>query len=121
MSFRFGPPVLSFLLSLPALVLAGALVAAGPAAAGDPAAGKRKAQACQACHGIDGIATMPMAPNIAGNNELYLRNQLQAFRSGKRTNEMMSVVAQSLSDADIADLAAWYAAIEIEVTLPELN
>ncbi|MEX0759723.1 MAG: cytochrome c, partial [Tistlia sp.] len=107
------------LLALAAAALAvPALVA--PALAGDVGAGRRKAIACQACHGLDGLATMPMAPNIAGNNELYLQNQLKAFRSGARSNEMMSVVAKDLSDADIADLAAWYAAIEISVTLPDL-
>ncbi len=110
------PPALP---SAAVLLLLAGLAGAAPAVAGDLAAGRQKAQACRACHGLDGIATMPMAPNIAGNNELYLRNQLEAFRSGKRTNEMMSVVAKGLSDQDIADLAAWYGAIEIEVTLPD--
>ncbi len=45
--------------------------------------------------------------------------QLKAFRSGKRTHEIMSVIAKDLSDEDMADLAAWYAAIKIEATLPE--
>jgi cytochrome c553 len=63
---------------------------------------------------------MPMAPNIAGNSELYLQKQLKAFRAGTRTDELMSVVAKGLSDADIGDLAAWYAAIEISVTPPDL-
>lgn len=106
---------------VPALLLLwGLAAAAAPVMAGDPAAGRRKAQACQACHGLDGIATMPMAPNIAGNDELYLQKQLKAFRSGTRTDEMMSVVAEGLTDADIADLAAWYAAIAITVIPPTL-
>lgn len=104
-----------------ALLAASAVPAATSALAGDLAAGREKAQVCQTCHGIDGIATMPMAPNIAGNNELYLRKQLEAFRSGQRTDEMMSVVAEGLSDEDIADLAAWYSAIEITVKLPDVQ
>jgi cytochrome c553 len=62
---------------------------------------------------------MPMAPNIAGHSDIYLVKQLRAFRSGERENPMMSVVAQGLSDAEIEDLAAWYSAIEVEVTLPD--
>jgi cytochrome c553 len=62
---------------------------------------------------------MPIAPHIAGESQVYLETQLKAFRSGKRENEIMSVVAAGLSDEDISDLAAWYASIEISVTLPE--
>lgn len=76
-------------------------------------------QKCQVCHGIDGIAKMPVAPHLAGESEIYLQMQLKAFRSGKRENEMMTVVAKDLSDADISDLAAWYASIEISVKMPE--
>jgi len=90
-----------------------------PAAAADAAAGRRKAQQCQTCHGIDGIAKIPIAPHIAGESQIYLDTQLKAFRSGKRVHEMMSVVAKDLSDEDIADLSAWYASITIKATLPE--
>ena len=62
---------------------------------------------------------MPDAPNIAGNPEPYLVRQLDAFRKGERQNEMMSVVAKPLNDKDIADLAAYYAAIEVTVKVPE--
>jgi cytochrome c553 len=102
------------------LLAAGAalsLATAVPAA--DLENGRRLARQCAACHGIDGLATMPMAPNIAGHSDVYLVKQLRAFRSGERENAMMSVVAGGLSDADIDDLAAWYSAIEVEVTLPE--
>ncbi|MEO1531968.1 MAG: cytochrome c, partial [Pseudomonadota bacterium] len=67
----------------------------------------------------DGIARMPIAPHIAGENEQYLVTQLRAFRSGKREHEIMSVVAGGLSDEDINDLSAWYASIKFEVTVPE--
>ena len=101
------------------LVLFFGAVSVTPSLAGDAAAGRDKAAACRACHGLDGIARLPNAPHIAGESELYLIAQLRAFRSGERKSELMSVVAQSLSDDDIADLAAWYASIEFTVTLPE--
>ena len=87
--------------------------------AADAAAGRKKARACAACHGIDGVAKMPIAPHIAGESQVYLETQLKAFRSGKRENEIMSVVAGDLSDEDISDLAAWYSSIQFTVTLPE--
>jgi cytochrome c553 len=96
-----------------------ATLGAAESIAADAAAGRQKARACAACHGIDGIAKMPIAPHIAGESQVYLETQLKAFRSGKRENEIMSVVAAVLSDEDISDLAAWYASIEISVTLPE--
>ncbi len=87
------------------------LLAAPPALAGDAAAGKQKANQCQACHGLDGKAKLPDAPNLAGQNEIYLVKALGDFKSGARQNEMMSLVAPKLSDADIADLAAYYAGL----------
>jgi cytochrome c553 len=83
--------------------------------AGDVKAGRAKAMMCQACHGLDGLAKTPDAPNIAGQTEPYLMTQLQAFKSGVRKNDAMSVVAPSLSDKDIEDLSAYFAAIEISV------
>lgn len=104
----------------PVLILALAgLVLSTPAVAADAAAGRQKAGACRTCHGIDGIAKIPIAPHIAGENQIYLETQLKAFRSGKREHEIMSVVAQSLSDEDIADLSAWYSSIALSVTVPE--
>jgi cytochrome c553 len=62
---------------------------------------------------------MPESPNIAGSPEQYLARQLNAFRKGERKNEMMTVVVQPVSDQDVADLAAYYAAIEVTVKLPK--
>ncbi|MEA2929461.1 MAG: hypothetical protein QOG38_1889, partial [Hyphomicrobiales bacterium] len=87
-------------------------------AAGKIAAGRQKALQCQTCHGLDGLSKMPEAPNIAGSPEQYLARQLNAFRKGERKNEMMSVVVQPLSAQDVADLAAYYAAIEVTVKAP---
>jgi cytochrome c553 len=84
-------------------------------AAGDVKVGRAKALMCQACHGLDGLSKTPDAPNIAGQTEPYLVVQLQAFKSGARKNDAMSVVAPSLSDQDIDDLAAYFSAIEISI------
>src|SRR3954454_20693491 len=83
--------------------------------AGDVKAGRTKALMCQACHGLDGLSKTPDAPNIAAQIEPYLIVQLQAYKSGERKNDAMSVIAPSLSDTDIEDLAAYFSAIEINV------
>lgn len=92
------------------------LVAGGSVcSAGDVKAGRAKALMCQACHGLDGLSKVPDAPNIAGQTEPYIVAQLQAYKSGARKNDAMSVVAPSLSDTDVEDLAAYFSAIEINV------
>ena len=101
-----------------AAALAAAAAFSRPALAQDAAAGARKAVACQACHGLDGMSKLPEAPHLAGQPQMYLERSLRAYRSGERRNEVMSVVAKPLSDADIRDLAAFYAAIEIVVKAP---
>jgi cytochrome c553 len=98
-----------------AVVLLQPMVSAGDAAAQDVAAGRRKAIACQGCHGMDGLAKMPDAPNLAAQPANYLERELRAYRSGARRSEVMSVAAKALSDADIRDVAAYYAAIRIEI------
>jgi cytochrome c553 len=87
----------------------------GGAKAGDVTAGASRARTCEACHGLDGLAKIVEAPNLAGQNEQYLVKQLLAFKAGERHNEMMSVVVPTLSDKDIDDVAAYYSAIEIHV------
>lgn len=99
-----------------AVMLASTLPAA---AAGDPALGREKVVKCTQCHGRDGIGKLPIFPNIAGQKEDYLVAQLRAFRDGSRENQMMSFIAKDLSDEDIANLAAYYASIKVEVTPPE--
>ena len=94
-------------------------IAAVPSmATGDPKAGRKKALECQTCHGLDGVSKLPEAPNLSGQVETYLVKALNDYKSGARTNEMMSLVAPTLSDGDIADLAAWYASIEVTVQKP---
>lgn len=89
--------------------------AAGVHAQVGVAAGKAKAQACAVCHGPLGLSQLPNAPNLAGQPEIYLAEQLKAYRSGKRNHEVMSVVARPLSDEDIEQLSAWYASLAIEI------
>ncbi|NDW01103.1 cytochrome c [Salipiger sp. PrR002] len=103
-----------------ALMILGGLMLAGgsPLSAGDPAAGRKVANMCRTCHGIDGIAQIPIAPNIGGEPELYLESQLMAFKTGAREHEMMSVVAAGLTAQQISDVAAWYAAHTASATLP---
>jgi cytochrome c553 len=87
--------------------------------AGDPLSGKVKARACIPCHGKDGLSKRPDTPNIAGQNPFYMDQQLKKYRSGERPDPAMNVVASSLSDEEIADLVAYYAAIKITVEIPE--
>ena len=98
------------------LLLVTAAVLAGSAQARDPVAGKAKAGMCATCHGPLGISQLPNAPHLAGQPAIYVAEQLKAYRSGKRTNEVMGVIAKPLSDQDIDDLAAWYASIQLTVT-----
>ncbi|HEY9040075.1 MAG TPA: c-type cytochrome [Roseovarius sp.] len=96
------------------ILLAGAVVAQS---SGDPVEGRKLAGQCRTCHGIDGFATIPIAPHIGGEPAGYISSQLAAFREGTRTHEMMSVVAKSLTDQQIADLSAWYASHTVTATL----
>ena len=96
-----------------------ALGVGGPAsAAGDAAAGKKKALMCTACHGANGIATLPEAPNLAGQNPIYMIKVLRDYKSGERKNAQMTVVAGTLSDQDIEDLAAYFSSFRITVETP---
>lgn len=103
------------------ILCAGVAMAEVPAEAltGDEAAGKALAGQCRTCHGIDGFAKIPIAPHIGGENPAYIMHQLTAFREGTRVHEMMTVVAKSLSDQNIADLAAWYSGHTATAILPE--
>jgi len=98
-------------LSIP-VVLAALAFSFSPAQAGDAAAGKTKSTVCAACHGAAGVSANDLWPNLAGQKEGYLAAQMKAFRDGGRQNPMMSPMAAALSDADIADLAAYYSSLK---------
>jgi len=80
------------------------------ALAGDVEAGKIKSAMCSSCHGVNGISMSPLWPNLAGQKEQYLIKQIKAFRDGTRKDPMMAPMVAALSDADIENLAAYYAA-----------
>jgi cytochrome c553 len=84
--------------------------AATPALAADPEAGRRKATSCAACHGPDGNTTTAGMPSLAGQPAMYTHWQLIKFRDGRRKDAQMTPIAEKLGDADMADLAAFYAA-----------
>lgn len=82
---------------------------------GDIAAGKNRSASCVACHGMAGKVSVPMYPNLAGQNELYLEYSMQAYKKGERSGgqaEVMKAYVAGLSDRDIADLAAYYASLK---------
>lgn len=87
-------------------------VSATAMAGGDAAKGKAKAAACGACHGADGISKSPAFPNLKGQKEMYLNSQMKAFKSGARKNAIMNGQAKGLSDADMANLSAFYAGLK---------
>lgn len=70
---------------------------------------------CQTCHGMDGIASIAMTPNLSGQQKDYMIIQLQAYRDGKRQHPQMSIIAKNLSDADIDDVSEWYSNIKISI------
>jgi cytochrome c553 len=104
-----------------ALLLLALLPLADSHAAGNVAAGKRKALQCQTCHGLDGLSKLPEAPHIAGQPEPYLVKSLNDYRKGTRTHDMMTLVVRDLTDQDVADLSAYYAAIEVTVKPPDIR
>ncbi len=97
------------------LLAASLLVLSSTINAADIEAGKSKAILCAACHGSDGIATQPIYPNLAGQNEPYLASSLKAYRDKQRNGGMASIMqiqAANLSDDDIANLAAYFASLK---------
>ncbi len=82
-------------------------------AAGNVDAGRSKAQVCAGCHGVDGNATIPNYPSLAGQHAGYLVNQLKNFKSERRVNAIMKGQVANLSDQDMQDIAAYYASQKI--------
>jgi cytochrome c553 len=99
---------LFLLIAVDILVTVVALVR--PVQGADVEAGRRKAEACVACHGPGGNAVAAGMPSLAGMPVFYTHWQLIMFRDGRRKDAQMSPFAVNLSDADMGDLAAYYAA-----------
>lgn len=95
------------------------LVAAAPPATapGNAEAGEAKAGDCIGCHGENGISVDLPGPTLAGQKAAYLVESFLAYRTGTRTEEMMSAAAEGVSDEDAADLAAYYASLKCESAL----
>lgn len=92
----------------------------GAVQAADIAAGKVTAEnVCQTCHGMDGISIHPMGANLGGQQLMYMKAQLEAYRDGKRQHEQMSIIAKMLSDEDIANVIEWYSKIKVTLEMPD--
>lgn len=91
--------------------------------AGDISRGEDLSGDCMACHGADGNSENPEWPKIAGQNERYLVEQLKAYQTGDRENAIMAGEVEDLSEQDIRDLAAFYAAQDptVESVDPDLK
>ena len=93
-----------------ALVLLACAGTLSAAPHGDVEAGKTKSATCQACHGADGNTTIDGSyPKLAGQYATYLVKALHDYKSGERKNPIMAGFAATLSEQDIADLAAYFA------------
>jgi cytochrome c553 len=78
--------------------------------AADPVAGMQKAQVCVACHGAEGNSVNPAVPSLAGQPAQFVATQLVMFREGKRKDAQMAPFAATLSNTDLNNIAAYFAA-----------
>ncbi len=96
------------------LLVAAPALAQQPALVGDPKAAHQKIAMCEGCHGIPGYRTaypdVYSVPKLGGQTATYLASALHAYKAKQRSHPSMRGIAASLSDQDIADLAAYYAA-----------
>lgn len=97
-----------------ALALGLAAGGAAVAAQGNPQAGKQKSSMCAGCHGIDMYRTafpeVYSVPKLGGQHAAYIVKALEEYKTGNRSHPSMRAIAASLSEQDMADLAAYYAA-----------
>ena len=84
--------------------------AAESSGAGNVQNGATKAAVCGACHGPNGNSANPEWPNLAGQSSVYIEEQLHLFKANVRNNPVMAPIVGSLADADVKDLAAYFAA-----------
>ena len=96
---------------LPALLAA---MMSSSVLAGDAVAGKAKAVVCTSCHGANGKAMIPTYPSLAGQNEQYLIQALNAYKKGQRSGGQAAIMmgmSAGLSDTDVANLAAYFSSL----------
>ena len=94
------------------LALMGTVLAPSFSQAADIEAGKAKSALCAACHGPTGVSVSPLWPNLAGQKEAYLAKQIRAFKNGDRNDPSMAPMVAALTEADIDNLAAYYASLK---------
>ena len=85
-------------------------------AAGDADLGKPKTAMCSGCNGSDGNSAVDSFPKLAGQGEKYLTKQLKDVKSGRRNIASMTGILDSFSDQDLADIAAYYASQNIQIS-----
>jgi cytochrome c553 len=107
-STTFAALVLCTGVSLCGVAIAEETAPASGAIVGSAEAGTAKAGVCSACHGMNGNSANPEWPNLAGQNAAYLREQLAAFKSRTRNNPVMQPIVDTLSEQDMADVAAYF-------------
>ena len=83
-------------------------------APGDAARGEARTVVCASCHGAEGNSVVPANPRLAGQHATYLANALRDYKSGRRTNPVMAAMVAALSEQDIEDIAAYYAAQPVQ-------
>jgi cytochrome c553 len=93
-----------------AIAMAALLLVAYPAVAADLEAGRQKAQVCAACHGPEGNSALAAIPSLAGQPAQFVATQLLMFRENKRKDAQMSPFAANLSNTDLNNIAAYFAA-----------
>ena len=112
------PPSSAILMLIAAALPASAFAQAAPA--GDAARGAQKVQMCQGCHGIEGWRTafpeVYSVPRIGGQHPAYIVQALHEYKNGDRSHPSMRAIAASLSDQDMADVAAYYAQSNVQAT-----
>ena len=95
------------------LFFSAAVAAHSPPPAGDPAKGREQTRMCEGCHGIEGWRTaypeVYHVPKLGGQHAAYIVQALHEYKNGDRSHPSMRAIAGSLSDEDIANLAAYYA------------
>lgn len=94
------------------LIFSAAVAAQTPASAGDAAKGEEKTRMCEGCHGIEGWRTaypeVYHVPKLGGQHAAYIVQALHEYKNGDRSHPSMRSIAASLTDQDIANLAAYY-------------
>jgi len=98
-----------------------ALLAASLPALADQAAAPEKAAVCAACHGADGKAPQAIYPHLAGQYANYIEQALKEYRAGTRKNPIMTGQAAALTDGEIRQLAAYFAALPGPLYTPSVH